>query len=86
MTQYILEGEPKEVAKVIQENRIRVERGVITFTPVQPGRMPDSKTTATDSGTDSKEVNSYDSKDVPADDVKETTVTKTTSRRSKKSE
>lgn len=33
---YILEGEPKEVAKVIQENRIRAERGVIKFTPAQP--------------------------------------------------
>ena len=28
---YILEGNPKEVAKVIQENRIRVERGQISF-------------------------------------------------------
>ena len=36
MQKYILEGDSKEVAKVIQENRIRVERGVIAFTPVQP--------------------------------------------------
>lgn len=36
MQKYILDGDPKEVAKVIQENRIRVERGVITITPVQP--------------------------------------------------
>lgn len=33
---YILKGDPKEVAKVIQENRIRVDRGVISFTPCQP--------------------------------------------------
>lgn len=36
MTAYLLKGDPKEVAKVLQENRIRVERGVIEFTPVQP--------------------------------------------------
>ncbi len=33
---YILTGDPREVEKVIQENRIRVERGVIKFTPAQP--------------------------------------------------
>lgn len=32
---YILKGDPREVAKVIQENRIRVDRGVIEFTPCQ---------------------------------------------------
>lgn len=36
MQKYILDGDPKEVAKVIQENRIRVERGVISFAPVRP--------------------------------------------------
>lgn len=34
--QYILKGDPREVAKVLQENRIRVDRGVIEFTPCQP--------------------------------------------------
>lgn len=33
---YILKGDHKEVAKVLQENRIRVDRGVIEFTPCQP--------------------------------------------------
>lgn len=33
---YILSGDLREVEKVIQENRIRVERGVIKFTPYQP--------------------------------------------------
>lgn len=33
---YILSGDHKEVAKVIQENRIRVDRGVISITPYQP--------------------------------------------------
>lgn len=73
---YILSGEPAEVEKVIKENRIRVERGVITFTP-----SPES-----DSLADSKEVNDYDSKDVQAnDDIKEPSVAKT-SKRSKKTE
>ncbi len=33
---YILSGDSKDVAKVIQENRIRVDRGVVSFTPYQP--------------------------------------------------
>lgn len=36
---YILSGDPKEVGKVLQENRIRVERGAINFAPVQPGTI-----------------------------------------------
>lgn len=35
---YILKGDPKEVDKVIQENRIRANRGVISFTPVEPDK------------------------------------------------
>lgn len=42
MQKYILEGDPKEVAKVIQENRIRVERGSIKLEPVQPETELDS--------------------------------------------
>lgn len=44
---YILKGDPKEVAKVLQENRIRVERGVIEFTPVQPEAVLDADSIAT---------------------------------------
>lgn len=44
---YILKGDPKEVAKVLQENRIRVERGVIEFTPVQPDSALDADSSAT---------------------------------------
>lgn len=33
---YILQGDPKEVEKVIRENRIRINRGVISITPVEP--------------------------------------------------
>lgn len=39
---YIIDGDPKEVAKVIQENRIRVDRGVIKFTPLST-RMRNTK-------------------------------------------
>ncbi|MBJ2189144.1 MAG: hypothetical protein JFR41_11040 [Muribaculaceae bacterium] len=33
---YLLKGDPKEVEKVIRENRIRVQRGMIEFIPVEP--------------------------------------------------
>ncbi len=39
---YILKGDPKEVAKVLQENRIRVDRGVIEFAPCQQGAALDT--------------------------------------------
>lgn len=44
---YILKGDPKEVAKVIQENRIRVDRGVIAFTPCQHDSALDADSIAT---------------------------------------
>ena len=44
---YILKGDPKEVAKVLQENRIRVDRGVIVFTPCQPDPALDADSIAT---------------------------------------
>lgn len=44
---YILKGDHKEVAKVIQENRIRVDRGVISFTPCQPDSALDADSIAT---------------------------------------
>lgn len=44
---YILKGDPREVAKVIQENRIRVDRGVVEFTPCQPDSALDADSIAT---------------------------------------
>lgn len=44
---YILKGDPKEVAKVLQENRIRADRGVIEFTPCQPDSALDADSIAT---------------------------------------
>ena len=37
---YILSGNPKDVEKVIQENRIRIQRGVIEFTPLAADAVP----------------------------------------------
>ena len=74
---YILEGNPKEVAKVIQENRIRVERGQISFALV-----PDEE--EADNATDSKDVDTDDTKDVVLNDTK-AAQTKT-AKRTKKSE
>lgn len=44
---YFLKGDPKEVAKVLQENRIRVDRGVIEFTPCQQDSDLDADSIAT---------------------------------------
>lgn len=44
---YLLKGDPKEVSKVLQENRIRVDRGVIAFTPCQPDSALDADSIAT---------------------------------------
>lgn len=44
---YLLKGDPKEVSKVLQENRIRVDRGVIEFTPCQQDSVLDADSIAT---------------------------------------
>ena len=74
---YILEGNPKEVAKVIQENRIRVERGQISFVLV-----PDEEVNP--EAADTKDVIDEDTKDVEAADTKDAPTK--TSKRTKKSE
>lgn len=55
---YILEGDPKEVEKVIRENRIRISRGVIKFTSVEPeaeAEQPSSSLDDADQGNNSGE-------------------------------
>lgn len=74
---YILEGNPKEVAKVIQENRIRVERGQISFALV-----PDEEVNP--EAADTKDVIDENTKDVEAADTKDAPTK--TSKRTKKSE
>lgn len=68
---YILSGDPNEVAKVLQENRLRVDRKVIKFTPYQPETANQES--------DDKYINAEDSKTVTAIDSK-------TSKRAKKGE
>ena len=70
---YILEGNPKEVAKVIQENRIRVERGQISFALVPDEEEADNATDTKDvvKIDDTKDVDTDDTKDVDTDDTKD---------------
>lgn len=75
MTEYILSGDPGEVEKVIRENRIRIERGLITVTPrpvteAEPAEA-DTKGVA---DTDTKEVEAVDAKEAEAGDTKEVAV------------
>lgn len=42
---YILTGEPREVDKVIRENRIRINRGVISITPVDADEVENADDT-----------------------------------------
>ena len=62
---YILEGNPKEVAKVIQENRIRVERGQISFALVHDEEEISE-------AADTKDVDAADTKDAPTKTAKRT--------------
>ena len=70
---YILEGNPKEVAKVIQENRIRVERGQISFALVHDEEViPDAADTKDVIDEDTKDVDAADTKDAPTKTSKRT--------------
>ena len=47
MKAYILKGDQKEVDKVLRENRIRISRGVISFTPAEPDAALDEDSVKT---------------------------------------
>ena len=64
---YLLTGDQKEVQKVLQENRIRVERGTIRFVPVLP-EMNELEETGED---EDDTVVLVDKKDILAEDTKE---------------
>ena len=82
---YILEGNPKEVAKVIQENRIRVERGQISFALVPDEEVnPEAADTKDVIDEDTKDVIDEDTKDVIDEDTKDAPTK--TAKRTKKSE
>lgn len=55
---YILSGDPAEIEKVIRENRIRCQRGLLQFTPVAECA-------------DTKDIPVSDTKDAPETDGKE---------------
>ena len=70
---YILEGDPKEVAKVLQENRIRVDRGVIKFTPCPPDVTPEPEEAESidDKTPEPEEAESIDDKTPEHEDMTE---------------
>lgn len=47
MSAYILKGDPKELGKVLRENRIRISRGVISITPAEPDAALDEDSVKT---------------------------------------
>ncbi len=47
MKEYILKGDPKELDKVLRENRIRISRGVISITPAVPDTALDEDSVKT---------------------------------------
>lgn len=82
---YILSGNAIELERVVREQRVRVERGLIKLTPLDTtlanltnavndladgARYPETDSKGTVPG-DSKEVSITDTKDVTADDSKE---------------
>ena len=72
-TAYILEGDPKELEKVIRENRIRINRGAIKFSPVE--KVEEVKETLKDPDEEKdiplKDPGTMDDKTPKVDDVKE---------------
>ena len=71
MSRFIIEG--SDLAKVIQENRIRIERGTIKFTKVddaEDSKEVAAKFTKVDDAEDSKEVAAKDTKVVAGNDDK----------------
>ena len=73
---YILEGNEKAVQSVIRENRIRVNRGMIKFTPYADDEQPATEQPIVegeqqgDDVIDDKENISDDSKEVVEEDSK----------------
>ena len=72
-TAYILEGDPKELEKVIRENRLRINRGAIKISPVD--KVEEVKETLKDHDEEKddplKDHETMDDKTPEVDDVKE---------------
>lgn len=75
MRKVILEGDERTVERIINENRVRVGRGLVKFSPAEDAASDekaeepegDSKEVPAD---DTKEVKGEDNKDVPAEEPK----------------
>lgn len=80
MGKLIIEGNDRELDKLVREQRIRVQRGDFTIT-----RVPECDCKYAEH-VDSKEVIANDTKDVPSVAPSEETSVKKTSKRTKKSE
>lgn len=59
---YKLSGNPKEVEKVIRENRIRIQRGVISITPLDCDVEHEDADVKDAPGTDTKDEPEADTK------------------------
>ncbi len=72
MEGYILSGDPTALAKVLQENRVRISRGEITFTPaIRTANGTWSEEGAADAGLiDGKDFYGFDTKEVDVTDTK----------------
>lgn len=76
MKKVILEGDERTVERIINENRVRVGRGLVKFSPAEDTATDekaeepegDSKEVSVD---DTKKVEEEDTKEVPAEDAKE---------------
>lgn len=78
MKKVILEGDERTVERIINENRIRVGRGLVKFSPAEdaasdePAEEPEVEVEDTkEPEADAKEVEVEDTKEVPAEDAKE---------------
>lgn len=79
MRKVILEGDERTVERIINENRVRVGRGLVKFSPAEDAATDDKEADEPDAqvddtkkmeAEDTKEVAAKDSKEVPAEDAK----------------
>lgn len=72
MRKVILEGDGRTVERIIKENRVRVGRGLVKFSPAEDAAIvEDTKDIPVE---DKKELSAEDTKDIPSEDTKEVAV------------
>lgn len=82
MKKVILEGDGRTVERIIKENRVRVGRGLVKFSPAEDAAIvEDTKDIAVE---DKKELSAEDTKDIPSEDTKEAPVAEVKKPKSKK--